>query len=128
MALDQQFCSSTTPRQDNVDISSSQPQVRKNIALATHFGLHQDVMVALAWTIERVMKNNGTLSIYAPWPPPFGLEDIVNDLGLFHGVVKQDPELMRDILSDPGPGGIDMIIFGTCEVECVVIYRSCLGS
>jgi hypothetical protein len=86
-----------------------------------HFGYHQDVMVTLAWTIERVMKTNRKLGMYAPWPPPFGLEDIVNDLGLFHGVVKQDTEFMRDVLDNPGDGGIDMIIFGTCEVECVVV-------
>ena len=77
-------------------------------------------MVALAWTIERVMNSNGTLGFYAPWPPQFGLKDLVKDFGLFHGVVKQDKELVRDVLDNPGDGGIDMIIFGTCEIECVV--------
>ena len=115
--LDRQFCSMNA-NYDTLGSSLYGPQLRKNIAIATSFGNHHDVFLALAWTIERVMKN-GTLTVYAPLPFGYGFQDVVDKLGLFHGVAKDNGELIRDVLANPGDGGIDMIILGTCEVECV---------
>ena len=115
--LDRQFCSMNA-NYDEFGTLSYGPQVRKNIAIASSFGAHHDVFLALAWTVERVMKNR-TLTVYAPLPYGHGFQDIVDELGLFHGITKNYDELIRDVLANPGAEGIDIIILGTCEVECV---------
>jgi len=122
VALDQRFCSAAQ-KHEKAGISSTLPQVRRNVALATRFGYHHDVIFALSWTIERVMKGNGKLNVYAPSPLSWNFDDVVEELGLYHGAVKRDRDLIKDILDSPD-GGIDMVILGTCEIECVVHFHS----
>jgi hypothetical protein len=118
-APNQHFCSELEFRKhDKTETSSSLPQVRRNVVLATHFNYHQDVLFALAWTIERVMAKDTKLSVYAP-TPGWNFDQVVREFGLYHGTTKDDKVLINDILTDSGDGGIDMVILGTCEVEYV---------
>jgi hypothetical protein len=113
--LDRQFCS-TNENFDEIEPLLSGPQVRTNVVVASAFSHHHDVYLTVAWTAERVMKN-GTLTVYAPLPFGYGFQDVVDELGLFHGTTKNYDELIHDVLANPGDGGIDLIIFGTCEAD-----------
>jgi hypothetical protein len=126
-AMGQQLCSAPL-KLEQAEISSPpyqgspppSPLVRKNIALATSFDYHQDVLFALAWTLERVMKGDAKLNVYVPPKLSWNIEGVVRELGLYHGEMKSKDDLIRDIVDNPGDGGIDMVILGTCEIECVV--------
>ena len=93
------------------------PQIRKNIAVASGFGAHFDVYMALVWTLERVMKNEGKVQVYARTPFMFDFNRIVEEYHLYNGTFKHHDDLLRDINNDAGDGGIDMVILGTCEIE-----------
>jgi hypothetical protein len=123
-ALDHQFCSASQKHNARIQYSPTVPQVRKNVALATHFGFHHDVTFALAWTIERVMKDNGKFAVYAPYPLSWNFQDVVDELGLYHGPMNSHENLISDLLENPGDGGIDMVILATCEIECVFSFCS----
>lgn len=96
------------------------PQRRRNVAVASKFGYHFDVYMALAWTFERVMQEaSGQILVYASQPFYFNFDSIVNDLGLYHGEISHHDNLIRDLNHSPVEGGIDMVVLGTCETECV---------
>lgn len=61
------------------------------------------------------------MQVYARTPYAFGFQEIVDELGLYHGPVKTPEELVKDITQDSGEGSIDLVVLGTCEVE----YVSC---
>ncbi|KAJ8519067.1 hypothetical protein ONZ45_g3952 [Pleurotus djamor] len=110
-------CSATTGLPADVALAT-QPIRHRNIAIASTFGFHHDVYLALAWTMERVMNKHGKLQVYANLPFAYAFQDIVDQLGLYHGEVKPTPELipaMKELGGDGG--GIDMLILGTCEVD-----------
>jgi hypothetical protein len=93
------------------------PQKRRNIAVASVFGFHHDVYLALVWTMQRVMMDNGKVQVYARPPYAFGFDDIVDQFGLYHGATKHPDDLISDIANDTTEGGIDMVVFGTCEID-----------
>lgn len=93
----------------------SATRVHQNIAIASDFGFHYDVYLAVAWTLERVMKGRGSVQVYADTPYFFNFSNMSDELGLYHGSFKKPAELIPDIQNSP----IDMVIFGTCEMECV---------
>jgi len=114
VSLDQHHFSTDT---DDSGTSNFQPQKRRNIAFATEFPFHHDVMLALAWTFQRVMGKDGQISLYAPSPLSWDFQDVMNDLGLYHGTIKNRDDLLKDINDNGSDGGIDMVVFGTCEID-----------
>ncbi|KAG9224550.1 hypothetical protein CCMSSC00406_0002299 [Pleurotus cornucopiae] len=91
---------------------------RKNIAIASTFGFHHDVFLALAWTMKRVLgAAGGAVQVYARTPYAFGFQEIVDELGLYTGPVKTPEELVQDITRNNGEGSIDLVVLGTCEVD-----------
>jgi len=96
--------------------ASSQTFVYQNIVVASDFGFHFDVWLALVWTIQRVLKGHGHVQVYGPTPFAYDFDTIVDKLGLYHGSIKNPAELMNDIR---GNTAIDLVIFGTCTTECV---------
>ncbi|KAF4571606.1 hypothetical protein EYR36_008948 [Pleurotus pulmonarius] len=91
---------------------------RKHVAIASAFGFHHDVYLALAWTMKRVMgPSGGAVQVYARTPYAFGFQEIVDELGLYNGPVKTPEELVKDITQHGGEGSIDLVVLGTCEVD-----------
>jgi len=94
------------------------PLKHKNIVVASAFGWHYDVYMAVAWTLRRIMVNGqGNLQVYAPTPFPFKFQEVVDQYGLYEGEVKDYKDLIGDIKSDGNDGGIDLVILGTCEID-----------
>jgi hypothetical protein len=93
--------------------------VHHNIAVASVYDYHFDVYLALVWTLERVIKGHGSVQVYAATPFAFGFQNISNELGLYRGAIKDPNDLLNDIRRNTA---IDMVIFGTCESECVYSY------
>jgi hypothetical protein len=103
------------------------PQKRHRVAVASTFGFHFDVYMSLVWTLERVMgrsPSGGAVEVYAPSEFGFEFQTIVDTLGLYHGELRHSDELIDAINSNMGDGGIDLVVLGTCEVECVVYPRA----
>jgi hypothetical protein len=97
---------------------NSTPQKRYRVVIGSTFGYHHDVYMALAWTFKRVLQTSrGTIEVYAPTPFFFGFGRIVEELGLYDGIIQNPDNLIRDLTSNTGDGGIDMVILGTCEIE-----------
>jgi len=119
--LDEHFCSSPPPNAE-VDLSfSSLPLVHRNVAVATSFGYHLDVLFSLSWTLQRVMKDQGQLHVYLPSQNHWNIEGVVKEQGLYQGAIKSHEDLIKDLNDNQGDGGIDMVILGTCEIECVFV-------
>lgn len=88
-----------------------------NIAISSTFGAHHDVYMAVAWTIERVLKSHGTVQVYGGYPFSYGFSSIIEDYGLYHGTFRHPDELVPDILSGLEDKQYDLVILGTCEVR-----------
>jgi len=97
------------------DSANCPTQMHQNIAVASSVGFHFDVYMAVVWSLERVMKGNGSVQVYAPSPFPHDFEQIVDRLGLYHGHIKNP----TDLISDMANTNISLLIIGTCEFECV---------
>ncbi|KAH9479942.1 hypothetical protein JR316_0008539 [Psilocybe cubensis] len=92
------------------------PQIRKNVAVASTFGFHFDVYMAVVWTLQRVMRE-GKVQVYTPGPFYFDFQRIVETYNLYNGTYKSSDTLMEDVTSVEGDGSIDLIILGTCEID-----------
>jgi hypothetical protein len=117
-ALSASICSAILPsKQEKLVV----PQKRHRVAVASTFGFHFDVYMALVWTLQRVMDRSqtGSVEIYTPAPFNFEFQTIVDNLQLYRGETKTSDELIEAINSNMGDGGIDMVVLGTCEFECV---------
>lgn len=90
---------------------------RRNIVIASFFGYHFDVYMTIAWTLERVLANTpgSVIQVFAP-PFFYGFQKIVNDLGLYHGQVR-DPEQLLSYITDHTNGVVDTVFLGTCEFD-----------
>ena len=99
----------------------SVPLAHKNVVVASVFGAHFDVYMAVAWTLQRIMaKDQGSnLQVYAKVPFLYKFQEVVNRYGLYGGEFKDPKHLIGDIKRDD-EGGIDLLILGTCEIECVL--------
>jgi hypothetical protein len=110
---------STIAAEDDIQTATRRlaaiPETRKNVVIASDFPFHFDVYLALAWTMHRVMSNAAQLQVYAHQPFLYGFQDIVH-LGLHLGEIKDPKDLIPDIV---GNVDIDMVVLGTCEIECV---------
>jgi len=96
------------------------PLTHKNIVVASGFGPHFDVYMAVAWTLKRIMlKDQGNIQVYRTKPFKYKFQEIVDHYGLYKGEYKDYKDLIGDIKSGGDDGGIDLVIFGTCEHEYV---------
>lgn len=96
------------------------PQKYHHIAVASTFGVHHDVYLTVAWTLERIFSGGalrGTVQVYATLPLGYGFQTIVDNLNLYHGDYRNPEDLVRDLNSITGEGAIDMVVLGTCEIE-----------
>lgn len=100
-----------------MNLTTSLPVTRKHVAIASFFGYHFDVYMALAWTLERVLTKvpGSELHVFAQ-PFYYGFQSVVEDLGLYHGVRDDVEDFLPYVRSNPT---LDLIVLGTCEVECV---------
>jgi hypothetical protein len=74
--------------------------------------------MTVAWTLQRIMpKDEGNVQVYAQTPFLFKFQEVVEQYGLYEGEVKDYKDLVGDIKSGGGDGGIDLVILGTCEIE-----------
>ncbi|OBZ71969.1 hypothetical protein A0H81_08138 [Grifola frondosa] len=96
---------------------------RHNVAVASTFVHHFDVYMALVWTLELVLQpkydgenSDGPIHVFAP-PFGFGFQSVVDRLQLYHGVRGLPEALVPHIVGQPGDGGIDMVVLGTCEID-----------
>lgn len=99
--------------------SSTASFKHRNIAIATSFVLHFDVWLPLAWTLERVTQGveGSSIQAYAQTPFAHGFAQISDELGLYHGTVKDYQAIIADLQANEGDGGIDMIILPTSLFE-----------
>ena len=95
---------------------SKLPRRRINVAVASDFGFHYDVYLTLVGTMQRAMNGAGSFSVYAPLPLGFDFQTVVDKFGLYHGPPIQSFDAL---LSDLETSSVDLILIGTCEVECV---------
>ncbi|PPR07644.1 hypothetical protein CVT24_006546 [Panaeolus cyanescens] len=105
------------------------PQKRQRVAIASTFGYHFDVYLALAWTMQRVMSRppnpaahdlggNGTVAVYTPEPKfHFGFDKVIDALGLYKGEIKPSENLFDDLDKEVDGHKIDLVVLGTCEVD-----------
>lgn len=108
---------------EETENSANSPK-RRNIVIASFFGYHFDVYMTIAWTLERVLANTpgSVIQVFAP-PFFYGFQKIVNDLGLYHGQIR-DPEQLLSYITDHTNGVVDTVFLGTCEFEYVQFFRS----
>ncbi|PPQ75088.1 hypothetical protein CVT24_010153 [Panaeolus cyanescens] len=105
------------------------PQKRQRVAIASTFGYHFDVYLALAWTMQRVMSRlpnpaahdlggNGTVAVYTPESEfHFGFNKIIDALGLYKGEIKPSENLFDDLDKAMDGHKIDLVVLGTCEID-----------
>lgn len=96
--------------------AGSAPFRFKHVAVASGFGFHFDVYMALVWTLTRVLRDHhvsGDVQVFAPQPFGFGFNDVVDSLALYDGTVRPPEELVDEVKQ----GQIDIVVLGTCEVE-----------
>jgi hypothetical protein len=93
--------------------------IHKNIVVASIFGWHFDVYLALVWSMQRVLKGRGNVQVYAVTPYPYDFQSIINELALYRGSFNKPTDLIGDLRRNTM---IDMIVFGTCEYECVYLH------
>ncbi|KAF7356316.1 putative eukaryotic translation initiation factor 5 [Mycena venus] len=112
-------CSATMPLEE-LEENLIVPQKRYRAAVASSFGFHFDVYLAVVWTLERVMGRSptgGVVEVYAPAKFGWQFQTIVDTLGLYHGEAKQSKDLVEAINANKGDGGIDLVVLGTCEFD-----------
>lgn len=94
--------------------------LHQNIAVASVFGWHFNVYLPLVWSMQRVLKGQGNVQVYADTPFEHNFQNLSDELGPYHGSFKTPPELISDLRRNPA---IDMVVFGTCEAECVHLLQ-----
>jgi hypothetical protein len=101
------------------DLVRLPPVKRHNVVVASDFGYHVDVYMALVWTLERVI--NKPVPVYAGQPYHHGFSDVVKNNNLHRGPFYDTSQLDPDLAKD---NTIDMVVFGTCEIEYVTSANS----
>lgn len=92
------------------------------MAVATNFGAHFEAYVPVAWTLERLLRPlGGTVQMY-PGSLGHQYDRIINYTGMYHGSYQSPTMLEADLNSttlfpDDKGAMIDLIVFGTCELE-----------
>jgi hypothetical protein len=103
----------------------TRPQVCRHVAVASVVGWHFEIYMSIVGVLEKELCShpNGSVSVYTPETFGYGFENIISELGLYHGRFSNIPTFFDDIEStslfpeDEGSPMIDMIFLGTCESE-----------
>jgi hypothetical protein len=119
----------------NTSVTSPPPFRHRNVAVASDFGGHFDVYLAFVKTLHDVLSEDDdtypdwTLQVFAGTPFGHGFQDVVDKLKLYEQKARHPDELDNAMKYDGTPadvgGGIaeevviDLLVFGTCEMECV---------
>jgi len=79
-------------------VHAPRPPLRRHVAIATVVGWHFEIYMSMASTVERVLGSSGSVHVYTP-PEPFGygFEELVTELGLYHGNISFMESFFRDI-------------------------------
>lgn len=90
-----------------------------NIAIATTFGLHFDVWLPVAWTLQRIMRGveSSAVQVYAETPFAHEFGEISDGLGLYRGSIKDYEAIIADLRANERDGGIDTVILPTSIFE-----------
>lgn len=103
---------------------------RSHVVIASEFNQHFDVHLAVAHTLQQlVLRDNGHVQVFAHMPLLHGFQEVVDSLHLYDGEIWHPDELVAYMRSDMNypeePGKMtDLLLFGTCEVECVQSLHS----
>ena len=109
------------------------PFRHRHIVVASQFGAHFDVYIAFAKTLHDVLSEDNatypdwTLQVFAGTPLGHGFQEVVDRLKLYEGKFRHPDELDEAMKYDgsgegrEGENVIDLLVFGTCELECVCI-------
>lgn len=101
------------------------PLVHRHVAFTTTFGSHSEVWGAVAWTMERVFAREWeplprSISLY---PNNAGFVQLLNKLGVLKTqVMTREHDFLTelaksDLYDDDFGAPIDLVVFGTCELE-----------
>lgn len=66
------------------------------------------------------MKGHGIVQVYSQLPFAHGFQKVLNEVGLYHGSVKEFADVVHDVENTD----IDMVVIGTCELEYVDSFIS----
>lgn len=120
-------CSWQSSREQQVDavltgLRHQIPPKRSNIAIASVFNYHFDVYMALAWTLQRIQSRTPglRLQVFAD-TFHYGFEETIDALDIYHGE-RRGADLLLDSLRQADEDIIDLLILGTCEIECALIH------
>ncbi|EJC97990.1 uncharacterized protein FOMMEDRAFT_162331 [Fomitiporia mediterranea MF3/22] len=96
---------------------------RRNVVVASEFSQHFDVHLATAHTIRQVLGDRGSLQVFARTPLRHGFQDVVDALDLYDQPIRDPDDFIRAMNATSedgnglGDGMIDLVLFGTCEVD-----------
>lgn len=98
---------------------------RKHVAIASVFGFHFDVYMALAWTMERVLAKvpDSELQVFAH-SFYYGFQSVVDSLGLHHGPRNDIEDFIPYLRNNPT---LDLVVLGTCEVDLREMHSELLA-
>ncbi|GJE84823.1 hypothetical protein PsYK624_008990 [Phanerochaete sordida] len=124
--LDREHClqlSESYAVEDTHSVSSGQV-LRKNVVVASFFGFHFDVYMALVWTLKRVLGQvpGAHVEVFAN-PFYYGFDDIVQEYGLYDAARRDPAELVSYVQMNPS---VDTIILGTCEIDLNEVHSALL--
>ncbi|KAH9853389.1 hypothetical protein C2E23DRAFT_822865 [Lenzites betulinus] len=98
------------------------PRRRRNVAFATSFVMHGDVYMSFAKTVGQAMDAEGGdgqyIHLFAP-EFSFGFQDVIDERNLWthRGVRGGYEQLIEHVNKSSAEGGVDLIVFGTCEFD-----------
>ena len=106
------------------DAPSPAPVKRRNVVVASAFPHHFDVYMTVVWTLERVLSYVPDYKVHVFAEPfNYGFQSLVDRLSLYHGRRRPTSELVPFMSGEEGET-VDMIVLGTCEIECVTHISS----
>ena len=73
--------------------------LHQNIAVASVFGWHFNVYLLLIWSMQRVLKGQGNVQVYADTPFEHNFQNLSDELGLYRGT------LLKPLLSSSATYG-----------------------
>lgn len=102
----------------NYQAGTTIPQKHRRVVVASKFEHHHDVYMSIASSLARAMNRSsiGTLEVYAQEPFLHEFQAVVDRLGLYSGRYRNPDDLLSDVRRH-SVVDIDMIVFGTCEIE-----------
>jgi hypothetical protein len=103
----------------------ARPRVCRHVAVASAVGWHFEIYMSIVGVLEKQLcpLPEGSVRVYTPGAFGYGFDNIIDELGLYHGNFSSIETFFNDVDStrlfpeDEGSPMIDMIFLGTCESE-----------